>query len=75
MTQQIMVSLHRAIDRLRMPGILMIRQFDSRGGSAYYVLGSGRLADEDAHKILKLPNLIALKDGLFPNLDQCWRLG
>ena len=68
------VSLRRALDLLRLPGARMMKCHD-KDGVGYYVLGAGKLTDDDAHKILRQPNLIAFEDGLFPGNSQGWRLG
>lgn len=68
------ISYKRALDLLRLPGAKMMKMHNAKHGVSYYILDHGHLNDDDAHAILRLPNLIAFEGGLFPGNTQCWRL-
>lgn len=41
---------------------------------SWYIIPGGAVTDLVAAKILKHPSVIGSNDGLFPQLDQTWRM-
>lgn len=58
--------LHRTDTRL-----MIMRSGD---GDEFYVVPGGRVAADDAKKILLRPDMIPFDDGLFPNNPQSWKM-
>jgi hypothetical protein len=67
------VSFEHACNLLRLPDTRMIEQHDrSERGKSFYIIPHGRISDEDATKIMALPNAYVFDDGLFK--AQSWKL-
>src|SRR5262245_6091669 len=71
------VSLKKALELMRKPETRLVKMFTkaSPEGFAHYVLPGGYVSSATAEKIKQHPLVHASKDGLFPGLDQTWRLG
>jgi hypothetical protein len=46
----------------------------TRTGSKHFIVPGGEVSDEVAAKIKASGNVVASKDGMFPGLDQTWRM-
>jgi len=70
------LGLKRAIDLMRLPGTRLVRMFTvgSPEGYAHYIIPGGYVEPDTAEKIKARPDVIAGEDGLFPNVDQTWRM-
>lgn len=58
--------LHRTDTRM-----MIMRASD---GDQFYIVPGGRVAKDDAQKILKRPDIIEFDDGLFPGNPQSWKM-
>lgn len=77
MTERKPLSLKKAMDLMRLPGTRLVRMFTvgSPDGYAHYVVPGGYVEPETAERIKNRDDVIAGEDGLFPNIDQTWRIG
>jgi hypothetical protein len=67
------LSYKKACLKLRERGTrLMIMH--SSDGDHFYVVPGGRVARDDAQKILRQPDIEEFDDGLFPGNPQSWRV-
>lgn len=68
------LSLTKACDALRRHGTRLMIMHAS-DGDHFYVVPGGRVARDDALKILQRPDIHEFDDGLFPGNPQSWRIG
>jgi hypothetical protein len=47
---------------------------NTRAGPRWFLIPDGEVAPETARRIRKLPDVVGSQDGLFPGLDQTWRI-
>jgi xanthine/CO dehydrogenase XdhC/CoxF family maturation factor len=64
------IGLRKAIDMMRKPGTRMIVS-----AGTHYIVPGGHVERDVAEKIKKHPLVQGGTDGLFPGMDQTWRLG
>ena len=73
------LTLNKALDLLRQPGARMVMtngDGDERNRSEYWITPACiRVPPAIAHKIKNHPQVIAGKDGIWPDHDQTWRIG
>jgi hypothetical protein len=67
-------NLELATNLLRQPGATLVRAY-AGGNPQYRIFPDGRLVPEAvATRLIALPDIRGQGDGLFPGLDQSWRL-
>jgi hypothetical protein len=64
------IGLRKALDLMRRPGTRMIVS-----SGTYYIVPGGHVDRDVAAKIIAHQQVSAGADGLFPGMDQTWRLG
>lgn len=71
------LGLKKATDLMRLPGTRLVRMFTvgSPDGFAHYVIPGGYVEPDVAEKIKARDDVVAGRDGLFPDIDQTWRIG
>ena len=71
------LSQKKALEQMHKSGTILAKMFTraSPEGFAHYVILGGLVSPATAEKIKQHPLVRACKDGLFPGLDQTWRLG
>jgi hypothetical protein len=62
-----------AIDHMRDGGVL-VHMHGKASEKQWFVVPGGPVTDATADRILKRPDVIGQRDGLFPGHDQTWRL-
>jgi MOSC domain-containing protein YiiM len=67
------LRLNKAVDLLHRPGTRMMIMH-AGDGDHFYVVPGGRVNRDDAHEILKRPDIIEFDDGLFPGNPQSWKI-
>jgi hypothetical protein len=55
-------------------GTRLVKMNAGRRGLEFYVIPGGPVTAETAKAIIAMPNVVGGKDGLFPGLDQTWRI-
>ena len=75
MSHTVSLSLKKALEALAQPGARMMLMHDSYGkdGTSYYVVPGGRVAPDDAEKIIARGDVIQMDDGLFPGHPQTYQ--
>jgi hypothetical protein len=68
------ISLHRAIDLMRI-GSVLIKQHNEDGTMGHYLSPGGYVEPTVAEKLKRHPLIHAGSDGIWPGLDQTWKLG
>jgi len=64
------LGFNKAMDLMRQPGTRLVNQ----AGSYYVGPRGGYVEPDTAHKIIKYPQVVGSKDGMWPGMDQTWRL-
>ena len=67
------IKLNRAIDLLRMPDGRMVKM-NHGGRTLHFIVPGGAVDDQTAQEIKDHPLVRAGKDGLFPGMEQTWRM-
>jgi hypothetical protein len=67
------LSFNRALKGLR-TGAALIHSHNKAGERAWYVCPGGPVTDAVATEIKAHPSVVGQKDGLFPGLDQTFRM-
>jgi hypothetical protein len=75
MTKRGYLKYDKVIDLLHRRDGRLVKMHVAGGKSEYFVLPlpGGRVALEDAEKIINRDDIVAGHDGLFPGMDQTWR--
>jgi hypothetical protein len=70
------LSFNRALDLMRFDGARLLKMHTNASpeGVAHYVVPGGYVTPETAEKIKKHPLVASSHDGLWPGLEQTWRL-
>jgi hypothetical protein len=68
------IGLHRAIDLMRL-GSVLIKQHNEDGTMGHYLAPGGYVEPTVAEKLKRHPLIHAGSDGIWPGLDQTWKLG
>lgn len=69
-------ELERATEMLQKPGARLVRMFTKNPAEfQWYIIPGGPVGIHVAAKLIERPDIIPSKDGLFPRIDQTWRLG
>jgi hypothetical protein len=68
------IGFSRAMDLMRLPGTRLIKSRSGDSEFAHYVVPGGYVEPDVAEKIKKHPQVTASQDGLWPGLDQTWRV-
>ncbi len=67
------LTLKKAMDLMHLPNTRLVRMF-ANGGQVYFLIPGGLVDDATAEKIKARPDVIANPDGLFPGINQTWRI-
>jgi hypothetical protein len=67
------MKLKDAFSRMR-TGSMLVHQHDKCRKRTWYVIPGGPVTDEVADLIKNHPSVVGQKDGLFPGLDQTFRM-
>lgn len=67
------IKLNRAIDLLRLPDRRLIKQTHN-GRTRHFIVPGGDVNDDVAQKIKEHPLVCGERDGLFPDMEQTWRI-
>jgi hypothetical protein len=51
-----------------------LARMNTRHGPKRFIVPGGEVSDETAAKIRGMPQVVASNDGLFPGLNQTWRI-
>lgn len=70
------LSLKKAMELMHLPGTRLVRMFThgSPEGFAHYIIPGGYVEPDTAESIKRRPDVISGNDGLFPNVEQTWRI-
>jgi hypothetical protein len=68
-----LISEKRAVELIRDHG-RCLALMHTRHGPCWFLIPGGEVSVETARKIQNMPQVAASKDGLFPGLDQTWRI-
>jgi hypothetical protein len=68
------LKFHQALDLMRRRDARLI-QTNIKDRCEYWIVPGGRIEPKVAEKIRTHPQVRAGKDGMFPGLDQTWRIG
>lgn len=70
------IGYKKALDMMGRTGtrLVKMRADGSASGFAYYIVPGGYVEPDTAEKIKAHPFVQAMEDGLFPGMDQTWRL-
>jgi hypothetical protein len=68
------IRYEKAIELMRRPGARLLRMHNRSNGVEYYVEPGGPVEPATAVKIMDHPNVRGGADGLFPGLEQTWRM-
>jgi hypothetical protein len=67
-------ALNGALNLMRKPGARLVCHHNSRGDAQYYIVPGGALDSAIAEAVKNHPQVGGGQDGLWPGLDQTWRL-
>lgn len=67
------IGLRKSLDLMRKPGTRLV-QTKSANGPAFYIVPGGYVDRATAAKIINHPQVRAGRDGMWPGMDQTWRM-
>jgi hypothetical protein len=67
------LRLNAAVMLMHRPGTFLMKMHD-KDGTAFFVVPGGRLRNDDAEKIIARTDIVPDNNGLFPGVDQSWRM-
>ena len=70
---QKLLKLEKALELMRR-GSVLVHMHSAGKNLSWYVVPGGRVTDTVANKLLEHPAVSGSRDGLFPGLDQTYRL-